>query len=230
MSLSSPPSYPMQLHLAGRPVLVAGAGRVATRKIERLVESGARVLVVACEASGIVTRLAGEGKLALALRPVEADDARDKFLVIAATDDAQENARLARASRALGVLVSRVDAPDDSDFTVPAVTRGQSVEATVSTGGAAPSASRRLGKELARWVAQGPDRFAAVMAAARRALHGHPEAAQRLRRLAEGELFEACAAGDEFRVRSLCDAALAGVAVSDAPDAPAPQTEEHRHE
>ena len=77
-------------------MLVAGAGRVATRKIERLVESGASVQVVAREASGIVTRLAHEGKLALALRPVEADDVRDKFLVIAATDDAHANARLAR--------------------------------------------------------------------------------------------------------------------------------------
>lgn len=218
MSLSSPPSYPMQLRLTGRAVLVAGAGRVATRKIERLVESGAQVQVVAPEASGIVSRLAREGRLALALRPVAADDARGKFLVIAATDDAQENARLAEASRKLGALVSRVDAPDESDFIVPAVTRGQHVEATISTGGAAPSASRRLGKELARWVAQGPDRFAAELATARRALRGHPEAAQRLRRLGESPLFEACAAQDEARIQELLDAALSGVR-SPRPDA-----------
>jgi precorrin-2 dehydrogenase/sirohydrochlorin ferrochelatase len=211
MSPSSPPSYPMQLRLAGKPVLVAGAGRVATRKIERLVESGAQVQVVAPLASGIVTRLAHEGRLTLNLRAVEASDAHDKFLVIAATDDAEENARLAQASRALGILVSRVDAPDDSDFTVPAVARGQHVEATVSTGGAAPSASRRLGKELARWLNRGPDRFVAELAAVRLTLRGHPEASLRLRRLAHGDLFDACVREDEGQIRACREAALVDV-------------------
>ncbi|MFT3927299.1 MAG: bifunctional precorrin-2 dehydrogenase/sirohydrochlorin ferrochelatase [Myxococcales bacterium] len=205
---ASHPSYAMHVRLTGRPVLVAGAGRVATRKIERLVESGARVQVVAHEASGIVSRLAREGKLELTLRGVQDADARDKFLVIAATDDPATNANLAQASRALGVLVSRVDAPEDSDFTVPAVARGECVEATVSTAGAAPSASRRLGKELARWVSLGPDRFAKELASVRRALRGHPESSARLRRLSEGPLFEACARGDAAEIASLREIAL----------------------
>jgi len=209
MTLSSPPSYPMHVRLTGRPVLVAGAGRVATRKIERLVESGAQVHVVAPRASSIVTQLAHEGRLQLALRAVEPADARDKFLVIAATDDRAQNARLAEASRAAGALVSRADAPEDSDFTVPAIARGDNVEVTVATAGAAPSASRRLGRELARWVAQGPDRFAAELAGARRALRGHPEAAQRLRRLAEGDLFEACLRDDEPEIQRLRARSLA---------------------
>ena len=211
MSAPSPHAYPMHLRLAGKPVLVAGAGRVATRKIERLVESGAQVEVVAPVASGIVTRLAQQGAVTLHLRPVAPADVRGKFLVLAATNDNQENARLAQTARERGVLVSRVDAPGDSDFTVPALARAPHVEATISTSGAAPSASRRLGKELALWLSQGPDRFVAEIAAVRQSLRGHPEATERLRCLSEGELFEACARGDEARIQACREQALAGL-------------------
>jgi siroheme synthase-like protein len=201
-------SYPIHLHLAGRRVLVAGAGRVATRKIERLVETGAQLAVVALEASPPVQRLAREGKLSLSLREVTDADAHGALLVLCATDNREVNARLAQAGRAQGALVSRVDAPEDSDFTVPALARGESVEATVSTRGAAPSASRRLGQELRAWVAHGPDRFAREMAGVRSALRGHPEADTRLRKLGGGALFEACAAGDELQIAALVHAAL----------------------
>jgi siroheme synthase-like protein len=201
-------SYPIALNLTGRPVLVAGAGRVATRKIERLVASEAQVLVVSRAASGIVQRLGREGKLTLALRDVEPEDASGKFLLIAATDDGPTNARIAAAGRDAGALVSRVDAPEDSDFILPALAQGEVVEATVSTHGAAPSASRRLGRELARWISQGPDRFAVEVAKVRNALRGHADASTRLRRLSEGELFEACQARDEQRIQDLVASAL----------------------
>ena len=42
--------YPVFLDLAGRPALVAGAGKVALRKVKGLLEAGARVTVVAPEA------------------------------------------------------------------------------------------------------------------------------------------------------------------------------------
>jgi siroheme synthase-like protein len=166
--------------------------------------------VVALEASGVVERLAEEGHLALTLRAVNEEDARGAMLVLCATNDGAANEILATAARALGALVSRVDAPDDSDFTVPALARGESVEATVSTRGAAPSASRRLAKELRAWVKHGPDRFAREMAQARVRLRGHPEAIDRLRRLGSGALFEACAAGDETRIETLLASVLDG--------------------
>lgn len=201
-------SYPICLKLRGRRVLVAGAGRVATRKIERLVEAGATLDVVAPEASARVQRLAADGCLSLSLRAVQDDDVRGALLVLCATDDGETNQRLAQAARAAGALVSRVDAPETSDFTVPALARGAHVEATVSTGGTAPSASRRLGRELSAWVERGPDRFAREMARARSALRGHPEAPQRLRALSNGGLFDACVARDDAQVEALLRAAL----------------------
>jgi precorrin-2 dehydrogenase/sirohydrochlorin ferrochelatase len=209
-----PLTYPIHLNLAGRPVLVAGAGRVATRKIERLVEAHALLTVVSLDASALVAQLAAAQKLSLLLRAACEEDTRGRLLVLCATDDGPLNARLAAAARSHGALVSRVDAPDDCDFTVPAVARGEQVEATVSTGGAAPSASRRLGRELRAWVSRGPDRFATEIARARVALRGHPQATERLRELSGGLLFEACAAADEGQIRSLVDAVMKAEASS----------------
>ena len=44
-------SYPVSLTLAGRRVLVVGGGRVATRRVEDLLETGARLEVVATAVS-----------------------------------------------------------------------------------------------------------------------------------------------------------------------------------
>lgn len=204
-------SYPIHLDLSGRRALVVGAGRVATRKIERLVQTAASLRVVALQASAPIRKLAAEGRLELALRtPVEAD-AEGCFLVIVATDDAATNAQVAGWARAHGALVSRVDAPHSSDFTVPACVRGRHVEATVSTFGEAPSASRRLARELASWALGAPDRFAGEVAAVRRALAGRADSTQRLRKLNDGGLYEACAAGDEASIRGLVAQALDGL-------------------
>ena len=44
-------AYPVLLELSGRRVLVVGAGRIATRRLPRLMEAGADVQVVAPAAS-----------------------------------------------------------------------------------------------------------------------------------------------------------------------------------
>jgi uroporphyrin-III C-methyltransferase/precorrin-2 dehydrogenase/sirohydrochlorin ferrochelatase len=203
-------SYPIHLDLRARRALVVGAGRVATRKIERLVQTAAELHVVALAASAPIRKLAEQARLVLSLRTPREEDLAGCLLVIVATDDDATNAQVASWARAHGVLVSRVDAPQSSDFTVPAFVRGEHVAATVSTFGEAPSASRHLARELAGWALGAPDRFAGEVAAVRRALHGRDDATQRLRALNESGLYEACAAGDEARIRSLVERALAG--------------------
>lgn len=201
-------SYPIHLNVHDQPVLVVGAGRVATRKIERLVQSGARVHVVALEASAPVRKLAELARVELSLRAVEAHDVAGSFMVIAATSDSDVNRQVGEWARKEGALVSRVDAPLESDFTVPACVRGEHVEATVSTYGEAPSAARRLARELLAWTTRGPDRFAGEVARVRRAVSALPDATERLRALNESGLFEACAANDEPTIRALVTAAL----------------------
>ncbi len=200
--------YPIQLRLHGRSVFIAGAGRVATRKLPRLIACGAQVRVVALHASQAVMDFARDGRISLALRAAHERDVKGAFLVISATDDGPLNGRLAEAARTHGALVLRVDAAQESDFCLPSLAQTEHVTATVSTGGRAPAASRRLARELAAWLALGPDRFAAAMAQARRRCAARTDAAARLRALADGDLFEACRAGDDAHIDALLRQAL----------------------
>lgn len=88
------PVYLAGLDLHGRPVLVAGAGRLASRRIPNLLAAGAIVTVVAPQACDAVARLASEGAVRWEPRRVTADDVAGCWYVQALTDDPDTNAML----------------------------------------------------------------------------------------------------------------------------------------
>src|SRR6478735_3560366 len=83
------------LDLAGRRVVIAGAGRVASRRVRRFLTAGALVRVVAPDASDDIVRHASHGDLEWVARAFEPADLDDAWLVLAATDDAPLNDRIA---------------------------------------------------------------------------------------------------------------------------------------
>src|SRR5690606_21216470 len=76
------PSYPVNLVVEGRPVLVVGGGRVATGKVRRLVESGAVVAVVAPEVRDEIAAIPG---VAVERRPYEPGEVAGYRLAVTAT-------------------------------------------------------------------------------------------------------------------------------------------------
>lgn len=83
------------LDLAGRRVVVAGAGPVGVRRTRRFVEDGARVVLVDPTPSEDARRMASHGDVELVERTVCRTDLDGAWLVVAATDDAALNAELA---------------------------------------------------------------------------------------------------------------------------------------
>ena len=55
--------FPLFINLEKKKVTVIGAGTIASRRIRTLLNFGARITVLAPEASEEVEKLAGEGKL-----------------------------------------------------------------------------------------------------------------------------------------------------------------------
>jgi uroporphyrin-III C-methyltransferase/precorrin-2 dehydrogenase/sirohydrochlorin ferrochelatase len=131
--------FPLFADLRGRRVLVVGGGEVAERKVRLLLEAGARVDVVAPEITGWLAAQAEVSWLAASFDERDLDGA---ILVIAATDDAAVNARVAGAARARNVLANVVDDADLSSFIVPAIVDRSPLVVAISTGGAAPVLAR----------------------------------------------------------------------------------------
>ncbi|MGB5102556.1 MAG: siroheme synthase CysG [Steroidobacteraceae bacterium] len=137
--------FPLFADLHGRRVLVVGGGEVAERKVRLLLEAGAQVDVVAPE---ITAWLASREKVSW-LAPALDERALDgAILVIAATDDAAANARVATAARARNVLANVVDDAELSSFIVPAVVDRSPLVVAISTGGAAPVLARLLRERI----------------------------------------------------------------------------------
>lgn len=146
--MHTPHPYPVFLRLAERPCLVVGGGTVATRKALDLVESGARVTVVAERPSSDMEDLANRGRIALARRRFEPADLDGMFLVFAATDDRAVNAGIAGLARERGVLVNAVDDPERCDFISGAVVKRGPLRIAVSTSGCSPAFAGRIRREI----------------------------------------------------------------------------------
>jgi precorrin-2 dehydrogenase/sirohydrochlorin ferrochelatase len=152
----------MFLKLKGKRCLVVGAGDVGEPKIERLLETGAQVRVVALQASPAVREWARAGKIELELRAYIADDLRDVFLAVVATSSRTLNERIYHEAQVRGVLCNVVDVPDLCDFFYPSIVRRGDLQIAVSTAGQSPSLAQKIRQQLekqfgpgyAAWVAE----------------------------------------------------------------------------
>jgi precorrin-2 dehydrogenase/sirohydrochlorin ferrochelatase len=140
--------YPAFLDLQGRLCVVVGGGQVAERKVSGLLECGARVRLIAPEASPTLEAWAKEGRVGWEGRPYREGDLAGAFLAIAATDAPEVNEAVAGEAAARRVLLNVADVPRLCTFIAPAVIRRGKVTLAVSTGGLSPALARRLRQEL----------------------------------------------------------------------------------
>lgn len=152
----------MFMKLEGKRCLVVGAGNVGEPKIGGLLDTGARVRVIALQASETVHDWAQAGKIALELRPFAAEDLDGTFLAVVATASRALNGSIYREAQRRGVLCNVVDVPEFCDFYYPAVVRRGDLQIAISTNGRSPSLSQKLRQQLerqfgpgyAQWVAE----------------------------------------------------------------------------
>lgn len=150
-----PELFPVFLKLAGRRVLVVGAGRVAASKVGALRAAGADLRVVAPEVRPEIV----ESGVAFERRPFEPADLDDTWLVVAAATPAvnREVAGLAEERR---VFVNAVDDPPNATAYLGGIVRRDGVTLAISTAGHAPALAGLLREaldavlpaDLGRWL------------------------------------------------------------------------------
>jgi precorrin-2 dehydrogenase / sirohydrochlorin ferrochelatase len=140
--------FPLFVKLTGRPCLVVGAGSIGESKIFGLLEAGARVTVVAPQATADIQSQAWGKKIVWRRRAFRPADLKGAFLVVAATSSTKLHEQIFRQARGLGVLCNVVDVPHLCDFYYPAVVRRGALQIAISTSGESPALAQRLRKEL----------------------------------------------------------------------------------
>jgi siroheme synthase-like protein len=136
--------YPVNLLVEGRRCVVVGAGRIAVRKIESLLEAGGVVHVVAPEAAAQVRVWHEAGRLTWSAREFRPDDLDGAWLATAATSDPATNRAVFDAGQARRVWVNAADDPASCSFTLMSVARQGDLVVTVGTGGRSPALATYL--------------------------------------------------------------------------------------
>ena len=160
----TPTPYPVNLSLAGKPVLVVGGGPIAARKVEALLRAGARVTVVAPAAADAI---AERSEVDWQRRRYQSPEAGSYRLVVTATNDPATNARVARDCEAANVFVNSADDPANCTFTLPSVARRGDLQVAVATGGRSPALARWLRRRIEREIDSGYATLLELLAEAR---------------------------------------------------------------
>jgi precorrin-2 dehydrogenase/sirohydrochlorin ferrochelatase len=187
--------FPMFLKLSSRACLVVGAGTIAETKIAGLLETGAKIRVVAPEATAQVRSWAQSKAIEWHQRPFQPSDLEGIFLVVAATSSTALHERIFALATQLGVLCNIVDVPPLCDFYYPSVIQRGALQIAVSTAGLSPALAQRLRKQLETEFGPEYEAWLAQLGEAREKLHStdmDPDRRKRLlHEIASEEAFQA---------------------------------------
>jgi uroporphyrin-III C-methyltransferase/precorrin-2 dehydrogenase/sirohydrochlorin ferrochelatase len=155
---------PLFVNLAGRRVLLVGAGPVGASKLAALLAAGADVTVVAPDIHVDVQQAEKEGTITVCRRRFSGEDVNGAWLVVAASTP-EINRDVAAAAEARCVFVNAVDDPPNATAYLGGVVRRDGVTLAISTRGDAPALAGLLREALAEVL---PEDLGAWMDEARR--------------------------------------------------------------
>ncbi len=129
-------TFPVNLILSKKKCVVVGGGKVAARKVSKLMDANADITVYCEKSSLLIQDFANLNRIILYLRKMELDEIKDAFLVFAATDDRNFNMEIVRFCSENHILCCAVD--DNwpaSSFITPASFSAKGMTVSVSTAG-----------------------------------------------------------------------------------------------
>lgn len=118
--------FPMFIDIEGKHILVVGAGKIALRRVQTLLQFRARIKVIAKEIpkeqKEAFHLLVSEGKIVLEEKAFEESDLTETlFLVLAATNVKKLNHEICMLCRKRKILANTATDRTDCDFYFPAV-------------------------------------------------------------------------------------------------------------
>lgn len=140
--------YPVFLNIADKRCTVVGGGEVAARKVSRLLDCGAQVVVISPKLIPELIILKAESSIEHIEADYNVQYIQGSTLIVGATDDEKTNALISSDARSLGIPVNIVDDPEKCDFILPSVVERGDLTIAVSTAGNSPALSRYLREEL----------------------------------------------------------------------------------
>ena len=141
--------FPFFIDISQGDGLIVGGGRVALRKIEKLLPYEPRLTVCAKTFLPEIEAIPG---LTLARGPFRPSMADGKLFVISATDDNDLNCQISALCREKRIPVNVADDREKCTFLFPALVKRGPLSIGISTGGASPSGAVHWKREIDRLI------------------------------------------------------------------------------
>lgn len=154
---------PLFHRLKGKPCLLVGGGAVALRKARLLARAEASVYVVAPSILPELRQLSLDSGGDCREGSYQAFDLEGRFLVVAATENAEINQQVYKECEQQQIPVNVVDQPDLCSFIFPAIIDRSPVVAAVSSGGTAPVLARMLRSSIESVIPAGYGSLASLL-------------------------------------------------------------------
>lgn len=133
--------FPFYIDISDKLCLVVGGGRVAFRKIQKLIPFGPKIKVAAPEINDEILKLDG---IEIVRRRFQADDLNGVFMAVSAADDEVVNSLVFNLCKEKNILVNTVDDKDKCSFIFPAIIKQNDIAIGISTNGKSPLYARFL--------------------------------------------------------------------------------------
>ena len=130
--------FPFFVDIQDKPCLIVGGGKVAYRKIKKLIEYGPLIKVVSPYICSEIKSL-NYGNLFIEARAFCDGDIENNLFVIAATDDEAINSRISFLCSERNILVNVVDSKEECGFLFPSLYKNGELSIGISTGGSSPN-------------------------------------------------------------------------------------------
>ena len=149
------------ISLKSRLCLVVGGGEVALRRIKKLINEGAQILVVSPDVLPEIATYHEEGTLQWVAKPYSSEYMVGQQFVIIATDNSVVNAQVMEDAQNVQAFINRADVKDDSNWVFGSATEIGDLEISIFTNQVSPRVSRLLRQDiekrygiLAEWLPQ----------------------------------------------------------------------------
>ncbi len=149
------------LSLKGRPCLVVGGGEVALRRITKLIQEEAQIMVVSPAVLPDVEAYHTQGQLQWIEGPYRSEYMVGQQFVIIATDNPAVNVQVMTDAQGVQAFINRADVKDDSNWIFGSTTKMGDLEISIFTNQVSPRVSRLLRQDiekryavLAEWLPQ----------------------------------------------------------------------------
>ena len=138
----------VRLNLAGKTIVIVGAGVQAEKRINAILDEDCKIIVVSDTVNPGIARLAKSKKIRLINHLLTDPQFLSKLrpdLVIATTNNKKTNQKILKHAKKNRIMAYSSDNPDESDFSNPAVIDFDgAVQIAIFTGGKSPIISRRI--------------------------------------------------------------------------------------